>query len=63
MCIFTEIQIKDEKGIQHIIKSDEIDARKRLQISLMPADLHKELTTEELVDLVKYLSTLKKKNN
>ena len=59
----TEIQIKDEKGIQHIIKSDEIDARKRLQISLMPADLHKELTTEELVDLVKYLSTLKKKNN
>jgi putative heme-binding domain-containing protein len=59
----TEIQIKDEKGIQHIIKSDEIDARKRLQISLMPADLHKELTTEELVDLVEYLSTLKKKNN
>lgn len=56
-----EIQIKDDKGIQHNIPVDEVDARKRQQISLMPADLHKELTTDELVDLVEYLSTLKKK--
>ncbi|MDA7918357.1 c-type cytochrome [Mariniblastus sp.] len=58
-----EIQIKDDKGIQHNISVDEIDARKRQQVSLMPADLHKELTTGELVDLVEYLSTLKKKKN
>ncbi len=58
-----EIQIKDDKGIQHNIPVDEIDARKRQQVSLMPADLHKELTTGELVDLVEYLSTLKKKKN
>ncbi len=59
----TEVQIKDDKGIQHNIPVDEIDARKRQQISLMPADLHKELTTDELIDLVEYLSTLKKKKN
>ena len=58
-----EIQIKDDKGIQHNISVDEIDARKRQQVSLMPTDLHKELTTGELVDLVEYLSTLKKKKN
>ncbi|MDB4372661.1 c-type cytochrome [Mariniblastus sp.] len=59
----TEIQVKDDKGIQHNIRLDEIDARKRQQVSLMPADLHKELTTNELIDLVEYLSTLKQKKN
>lgn len=56
----TEIQIKDDKGINHVISADEIDTRKKQKLSLMPADLHKELTERDLVDLVEYLMMLKK---
>ena len=31
-----------------------------MKISLMPADLQKTMTTQELVDVVEYLTTLKK---
>ena len=56
-----KIQIKDDKGINHEISMDEVDSRKKQKLSLMPADLHKELTEQELVDLVEYLTTLKKR--
>jgi putative heme-binding domain-containing protein len=56
----SEIQLKDEKGIQHVISMDDVDEKKKQRLSLMPADLHKEMTEQELVDLVEYLMTLKK---
>jgi putative heme-binding domain-containing protein len=56
----SEIQLKDEKGIKHVISMDDVDEKKKQRLSLMPADLHKEMTEQELVDLVEYLMTLKK---
>jgi len=52
--------IKDINGVVHQISSDEIEAQKRLKLSLMPADLVKEFGEQDLVDLVDYLMTLKK---
>lgn len=59
----SEIQLKDDKGIKHVIKTEEIEEKKKQNQSLMPADLHKEMSIQELVDLVEYMSTLKKKSN
>jgi putative heme-binding domain-containing protein len=56
------IQLMDEKGIKHLIQTEEIDERKKQKLSLMPADLHKELSIQELVDLVEYMVALKKKS-
>ncbi len=55
-----EVRIKDDKGIVHSITADSIEEKKKLELSLMPADLHELLTEQELVDLVSYLATLKK---
>jgi putative membrane-bound dehydrogenase-like protein len=52
--------IKDINGIVHNIQSDDIEDQKRLKLSLMPQDLVKEISEQELVDLVDYLMTLKK---
>lgn len=54
-----EVQIRDAEGVTHRIKRENIEGLKQQQISLMPADLHKNLTTQQLVDLVHYLKTLK----
>ena len=57
----TEIQLKDDKGIKHVIPAAQIDEKKKQRLSLMPEDLHKEITQKELVDLVEYMMSLKKK--
>lgn len=46
--------------IRKIVKSD-IDQMQKSHLSLMPADIQKNLTPEDLVDLVEFLQTLKKK--
>ena len=56
----SEIQLKDEKGIKHVISIDDVDEKKKQGLSMMPADLHKAMTEQELVDLIEYLMTLKK---
>jgi hypothetical protein len=38
-----------------------IEERKKSDISLMPADMQKLITAQELVDVVDYVSTLKEK--
>ncbi|MCH2180259.1 MAG: NPCBM/NEW2 domain-containing protein [Mariniblastus sp.] len=58
----SEVQIRDAEGVTHRIKRENIEGLKQQQISLMPADLHKNLTTQQLVDLVYYLKTLKQTN-
>jgi len=56
-----EIQLKDDKGIKHVISMDDVEAKKQQKLSLMPAGLHKEISEQELVDLISYLISLKKK--
>ena len=51
--------IKDINGIVHEIPSDEIAEQKRLKLSLMPVDLVKNFSEQDLVDLVDYMMTLR----
>ncbi len=57
----TEVKLKDEKGILRTIPTASIEAKKKQDISLMPADLQKLLTVQELVDIVEYVQSLKVK--
>lgn len=55
-----EVTLKDAEAIVRKIPREEIEAMKKQPISLMPSDLQKSLTAENLVDVVEYLTTLKK---
>ncbi len=55
-----ELILKDAKAIPIHIKKSDISSRRQLKTSLMPADLQKAMSTQDLVDLVEYLSSLKK---
>ena len=55
-----EVVLKDAEAIMHTLKTDELDELKKLPTSLMPADLQKLLSAQDLVDVVEYLMTLKK---
>ncbi|MEW4530244.1 PVC-type heme-binding CxxCH protein [Maioricimonas sp. JC845] len=56
-----EIAIKDAKAIVRTVKVEDIEDRKKQEVSLMPADLQKVMSAQDLVDVVEYLTTLKKK--
>lgn len=56
-----QVVLKDAGAIVHTIPRDNIDGMKKQKTSLMPSDLQKNLTTEDLVNVVEYLTTLKKK--
>ena len=43
------------------IPKSEVEELVKQKISLMPADLQKTMTTQELTDVVDYMQTLKKK--
>ncbi len=51
----------DDGGIVQPIRKSDIKDRRVMKESIMPEDLQKGLTVQELVDLVEYLQTLKKK--
>jgi len=55
-----EIAIKDTNGIMTRYKKSEIASMQQGKISIMPAGLQATMTTQELVDLVEYLASLKK---
>lgn len=55
-----EVQLKNAEAIIRKIPKVEISEMKKSPVSLMPADLQKNLTAQNLVDVVEYLSTLKK---
>jgi len=55
-----ELTIKDATAIPRRIKKSDIVTRQKSKLSLMPAGLQQTMTTQELVDLVEYLSSLKK---
>jgi putative membrane-bound dehydrogenase-like protein len=55
-----ELVIKDAKAITIHIKKSDILSRRKSKVSLMPANLQQTMSTQDLVDLVEYLSSLKK---
>ena len=55
------VTIKNQEGLSRTFNKDEVEELKMLSISVMPNDLQKLITIQELVDVVDYLSTLKKK--
>lgn len=55
-----EVQLKNAEAIIRKIPKVEISEMKKSPVSLMPADLQKNLTAQNLVDVVEYLATLKK---
>ena len=55
------VTIKTAEAIERTINSDDIDELIKQPISLMPSDLAQHMTTRQLVDLVAYLMSLKKK--
>jgi putative heme-binding domain-containing protein len=56
----TELVLRGSDSISRTLKKSEIDGLKKQPISLMPADLQKTMTAEELIDVVEYVQTLKK---
>ncbi len=55
------ISIKGDDALIRTFDKDEIDEKVKQKVSLMPADLQKVMSVQEIVDVVKYLQTLKKK--
>lgn len=55
-----EATIRDKDGIDHTFKTEDIDSLKKQSVSLMPADLQKTMSLEQLRDVVEYLTTLRK---
>lgn len=54
------IELKTAEAIVHKLLRDDIDQMKKQSLSLMPADLQKQLKAQDLVDIVAYLTTLKR---
>jgi putative heme-binding domain-containing protein len=55
-----EVELKTAEAIVHKLKKSDLEQMKKSAISLMPADLQKQLAAQDLVDLVEYLAELKK---
>ena len=55
-----EVTLKDANAISHTLKMSEVEDLKKLPTSLMPADLQKLMSAQDLVDVVEYLMALKK---
>ncbi|MBI3822345.1 MAG: c-type cytochrome [Planctomycetes bacterium] len=54
-----EVTIKDAESIVRTFKTADIESFTKSPTSLMPADLHHLITTQELVDVVEYMLTLR----
>lgn len=54
------LTIIDNEAFKQTVSTDEIDDRIRQSVSMMPADLQKILSSQELIDVVAYMETLKK---
>lgn len=55
-----EVEVKQQGGQSQRIKKADIATREKQPLSIMPAGLHQSLTPQEFVDLIAYLSSLKK---
>ena len=52
--------LKTKEAIEKTVKKEDIELMQKSETSLMPADLVKTMTQEQLADIVEYLVTLKK---
>lgn len=57
-----KVVLKTVEGIQREVAAADIAEMNKLPLSLMPADIQKTMTVDDLVNVVEYLQTLKKKN-
>ena len=55
-----ELTVKSQNGVLTKIKKVDIATRQKLSTSLMPTGLQLTMSTQDLIDLVEYLSSLKK---
>jgi putative heme-binding domain-containing protein len=55
-----ELAVRSQGGIVTRYKTSEVSKREQQKLSIMPAGLQQVMSTEDLVDLVEYLSSLKK---
>jgi putative heme-binding domain-containing protein len=55
-----QIVLRRAGGIQTAIKKSDIKEKRKMQLSIMPEKLQEQMSTKDLVDLVEYLSSLKK---
>jgi putative heme-binding domain-containing protein len=55
-----EVAVKDTQGIVTRYPKSDVVSRRQMKLSIMPAGLQMTMTTQELVDLVAYLASLKK---
>ena len=58
----TDIELKMPNGNTMSIKTSDVSSLEQLENSMMPAGLENSVSTQELVDLVEYLSLLKKES-
>jgi putative heme-binding domain-containing protein len=58
-----DLVVKTQSGIVTKYKKSDIAKREKQKLSIMPAGLQQAMTTQDLVDLVEYLSSLKKASN
>lgn len=56
-----EISLKGEDAVIRAVPKSEVDELVKQKISLMPADLQKTMSTQELADVVEYMQTLRAK--
>lgn len=54
------VELKTAEAVVHRLSRDQIEAMAKQPVSLMPADLQKLLEVDDLVDLVEYLTTLRR---
>jgi len=57
------VTIKNKDGISRMIPTGDVDEIVKQKISIMPADLQKLLSEQDLVDVVEHMQTLKKAKN
>jgi len=57
-----EVILKSPEGVPTSNPTQDIEQMKKLDVSLMPSDLIRVMSQDDLIDLVEYLSTLKKVN-
>ena len=55
------ISIRSDDGLVRTFPQEDVDDKVRQKISLMPSDLQKIMSAQEIVDVVGYMQTLKKK--
>ncbi|MEM7477531.1 MAG: ThuA domain-containing protein [Planctomycetota bacterium] len=52
------VVLRDQQGKEHVIPKDDVDLRKTLKTSVMPAGIMDEFTTYQVASLIDYLTSL-----